>query len=130
MTRISIRSPAMAASKYGYPCATKAFADAGLRERGCPARPAAAGCLASDIDFAITMRNDIVARAGLTLWIRRRRKAGGIPMPNVRVLATDLEFPEGPVVMPDGSVVLVEIRGRRLTRVWPEGRKKEIAEIP
>src|SRR5206468_5535058 len=38
--------------------------------------------------------------------------AGGF-MPNVRVLATDLEFPEGPVVMPDGSVVLVEIRGQR-----------------
>src|SRR5258707_9365636 len=51
-------------------------------------------------------------------------------MPNVRVLATDLEFPEGPVVMPDGSVVLVEIRGRRLTRVWPDGRKQGVAEIP
>ena len=33
-------------------------------------------------------------------------------MANIRVLATDLEFPEGPVVMPDGSVVLVEIRGQ------------------
>ena len=51
-------------------------------------------------------------------------------MSNVRVLATDLEFPEGPVVMPDGSVVLVEIRGRRLTRVWPDGRKQVVAEIP
>ena len=51
-------------------------------------------------------------------------------MSNVRVLATDLEFPEGPVVMPDGSVVLVEIRGRRLTRVWPDGRKEVVAEIP
>ena len=51
-------------------------------------------------------------------------------MANVRVLATDLEFPEGPVVMPDGSVVLVEIRGRRLTRVWPDGRKEVVAEIP
>ena len=48
-------------------------------------------------------------------------------MANVRVLATDLEFPEGPVVMPDGSVVLVEIRGRRLTRVWPDGRKEVVA---
>ena len=27
-------------------------------------------------------------------------------MSNLRVLATGLEFPEGPVVMPDGSVVL------------------------
>ena len=51
-------------------------------------------------------------------------------MSNIRVLATDLEFPEGPVVMPDGSVVLVEIRGRRLTRVWPDGRKEVVAEIP
>src|SRR5712671_3502368 len=44
-------------------------------------------------------------------------------MSDVRVLATDLEFPEGPVVM-------VEIRGRRLTRVWPDGRKEVVAEIP
>ena len=51
-------------------------------------------------------------------------------MSNVRVLASGLEFPEGPVVMPDGSVVLVEIRGRRLTRVWPDGRKEVVAEIP
>ena len=51
-------------------------------------------------------------------------------MSNIRVLATGLEFPEGPVVMPDGSVVLVEIRGRRLTRVWPDGRKEVVAEMP
>ena len=51
-------------------------------------------------------------------------------MANMRVIATDLEFPEGPVVMPDGSVVLVEIRGKRLTRVWPDGRKEVVAEIP
>ena len=51
-------------------------------------------------------------------------------MSNMRVLATDLEFPEGPVVMPDGSVVLVEIRGQRLTRVHPDGRKDIVAQIP
>jgi len=51
-------------------------------------------------------------------------------MSNVRVLATDLEFPEGPVVMPDGSVVLVEIRGQRLTRVHPDGRKEIVAKVP
>ena len=32
----------------------------------------------------------------------------GIAVSNIRVLATGLEFPEGPVVMPDGSVLLVE----------------------
>ncbi|BAR54755.1 putative glconolactonase [Bradyrhizobium diazoefficiens] len=51
-------------------------------------------------------------------------------MSDVRVLATDLEFPEGPVVMPDGSVVLVEIRGQRLTRVHPDGRKEIVAKVP
>ena len=50
-------------------------------------------------------------------------------MANVRVLATDLAFPEGPVVLPDGSVVLVEIRAQQLTRVWPDGRKEVVAKI-
>jgi gluconolactonase len=53
-----------------------------------------------------------------------------ILMGNVRVLATGLEFPEGPVALPDGSVVLVEIRGQRLTRVYPDGRKEVVAEVP
>jgi gluconolactonase len=51
-------------------------------------------------------------------------------MSNVRVIASDLAFPEGPVVMPDGSVILVEIRAQQLTRVWPDGRKEVVAKIP
>ena len=51
-------------------------------------------------------------------------------MTNMRVIATDLQFPEGPVVMPDGSVVLVEIRRQTLTRVYPDGRKEIVAKIP
>jgi gluconolactonase len=51
-------------------------------------------------------------------------------MPNIRVIATDLEFPEGPVAMPDGSIILVEIRGKRLTRVYPDGRKEVVAQVP
>ena len=51
-------------------------------------------------------------------------------MSNIRVIATGLEFPEGPVVMPDGSVVLVEIRRQTLTRVYPDGRKEIVAKIP
>ena len=50
--------------------------------------------------------------------------------PNIRVLATDLAFPEGPVVLPDGSVVLVEIRAQQVTRVFPDGRKEVVAKIP
>ena len=40
-----------------------------------------------------------------------------------------LQFPEGPVAMADGSVVLVEMRRRTLTRVTPEGRRETIAEL-
>lgn len=37
------------------------------------------------------------------------------------VLATGLQFPEGPIVMPDGCVILVEIKRQTLTRVWKGG---------
>jgi len=45
-------------------------------------------------------------------------------------LVTDgLEFPEGPVAMADGSVILVEIRRKTLTRVTPDGKATVIAEL-
>lgn len=43
-------------------------------------------------------------------------------------MARGLAFPEGPVAMPDGSVVLVEIAGGRITRVAPDGSLSVIAE--
>jgi gluconolactonase len=43
-------------------------------------------------------------------------------MSDVRILATGLGFPEGPVVMPDGSVILTEIRNNRCSRVAPDGK--------
>src|SRR5262249_8509658 len=51
-------------------------------------------------------------------------------MTNIRVLATDLQFPERPAVMPDASVVLVEIRRQCVTRVYPDGRKEVVAQMP
>jgi gluconolactonase len=49
-------------------------------------------------------------------------------MSEIRELATGLEFPEGPVVLPDGSVAVCEIKGRRITRVGPDGSTDVIAE--
>ncbi len=40
----------------------------------------------------------------------------------MQTLATGLLFPEGPVALEDGSVVVVEMRGGTLRRVWPDGR--------
>jgi gluconolactonase len=39
-----------------------------------------------------------------------------------------LEFPEGPIAMADGSVILTEIKGQRLTRVKPDGSKELVVE--
>ena len=50
--------------------------------------------------------------------------------PELTEVATGLRFPEGPVAMDDGSVILVEMFGPRLTRVLPDGSTETIAEIP
>jgi gluconolactonase len=42
-------------------------------------------------------------------------------------IAEGLAFPEGPVVMADGSVIVVELMGSRVTRCW-NGRKETICE--
>src|SRR4051812_50220299 len=43
------------------------------------------------------------------------------PMSDLTELATGLQFPEGPVVMPDGSIVVTEIKSGTLARVQPDG---------
>ena len=40
---------------------------------------------------------------------------------DIRILAKGLGFPEGPVAMPDGSIILTEINGGRVTRVGTDG---------
>ena len=51
-------------------------------------------------------------------------------MSELTEVTSGLKFPEGPIAMPDGSVILVEMFGPRLTRVHPDGTKETIAEIP
>ena len=46
----------------------------------------------------------------------------------MRVIADNLRFPEGPVAMPDGSVILVEIEAGRITRVAADGTKTTVAQ--
>jgi gluconolactonase len=45
----------------------------------------------------------------------------------MRDVASGLQFPEGPVALPDGSVLVVEIRRGTLTRVAPDGRTTIVA---
>ncbi len=48
-------------------------------------------------------------------------------MAEMRTITTGLRFPEGPVAMPDGSVILVEIESGQITRVYPDGTKSVVA---
>ena len=56
-----------------------------------------------------------------------------IPTPpqhlHARVLAEGLAFPEGPVAMADGSLLVVELQGGRLTRVGSRGELSTVAEL-
>src|SRR5882724_9252574 len=59
--------------------------------------------------------------------------AGAILMathkPAFKQIASGLRFPEGPVAMPDGSVILVEIERRSLSRVTPDGKIHVLATL-
>jgi gluconolactonase len=50
-------------------------------------------------------------------------------MTNYKVLATGLKFPEGPIAMADGSILLVEIARGTLTRVTPDGVVSVVANV-
>ena len=44
-------------------------------------------------------------------------------------ITSGLQFPEGPIAMPDGSVILVEIARETLTRVMPDGKQHVVAKL-
>jgi gluconolactonase len=46
----------------------------------------------------------------------------------MKEICRGLKFPEGPVAMPDGSVILVEIQPGTLTRIRPDGKREVVAE--
>jgi gluconolactonase len=48
----------------------------------------------------------------------------------LELVAEGLQFPEGPIAMADGTVILTEIQGQVLTRVRPDGRKETVARVP
>jgi gluconolactonase len=48
---------------------------------------------------------------------------------DMELVADGLQFPEGPIAMADGSVLLVEIKRQTLTRVHADGRVSVVAEL-
>jgi len=49
-------------------------------------------------------------------------------MPEITTIAEGLRFPEGPIALPGGDVLVVEIEAGRLTRVHPDGSTSVVAE--
>jgi gluconolactonase len=47
---------------------------------------------------------------------------------DIQLVTEGLEFPEGPIAMADGSIILTEIKSKRLTRVTPDGKKETVVE--
>ncbi len=47
---------------------------------------------------------------------------------DIELVTEGLKFPEGPIAMADGSVILTEIEGQRLTRVTPDGKQTVVSE--
>ena len=50
-------------------------------------------------------------------------------MPEIQEIASGLLFPEGPVALPDGTLLVVEIQGRTLTRIRSDGGREVVAEL-
>ena len=50
-------------------------------------------------------------------------------MPEIREITSGLLYPEGPVAMDDGSVIVTELQTGRLVRVQPDGAKTVVAEL-
>jgi gluconolactonase len=49
-------------------------------------------------------------------------------MAEIREITSGLQFPEGPVAMPDGSVILVEIKRGTVSRVTADGKIQVVAK--
>ena len=45
------------------------------------------------------------------------------------LITKGLQYPEGPVYQKDGSVLVVEIQGKKLTRVLPDGTQQTVANL-
>ncbi len=50
-------------------------------------------------------------------------------MPDLHIVATNLQFPEGPIAQADGSVLVVEIERKTISRVSPDGTVSVAAQL-
>ena len=71
----------------------------------------------------------IAGPAGLNAARRAMSEITLHELADVVVMAEGLQLPEGPVALADGSVIVVELRGGRLSRVLPSGEVETVADL-
>src|SRR4029453_4744117 len=59
---------------------------------------------------------------------RAQRQDGRDEGMDIELVCEGLEFPEGPIAMADGSVVLTERKGQRISHIPPDGRRETVVE--
>ena len=47
---------------------------------------------------------------------------------DIQLVCENLQFPEGPIWMADGSIILTEIKGQRLSRITADGKRETLVE--
>lgn len=83
--------------------------------------------------LAMTRRGAIATLGTVPLFtagcVRALQEPDNVVVAEYEVIATGLGFPEGPVYMDDGSIVLVELQRETLSRVSPDGAVSVIADL-
>lgn len=59
--------------------------------------------------------------------VSANQKRGGGDL-EIELVCDGLEFPEGPIAMADGSVIVTEIKAGRLSRITPDGKRETLVE--
>lgn len=77
----------------------------------------------------ISRRNLLLATAAGAANVSAASRAASGAAPAHRVLASGLRFPESPIPLKDGSVLLVEIERGTLTRIRPDGQVEVVATL-
>lgn len=74
-------------------------------------------------------RRSVLAAAGALVTTGADAALHDLPEARFRIIASGLKFPEGPVALADGSVLVCEIERRTLSKVSPSGKVDIVADL-
>ena len=84
-------------------------------------------CAKCDSETGLTVKLSSLPLYGVGIYRTYTRELAILT--DHHVVARGLEFPEGPIAMPDGSVLLVEMHRKTLSRVSTDGKVTVVAQL-